>query len=457
MKHHTLVARLGVTDKRSVNAARADSYVTEVSFIQSNQRLEFGLGQALQQLGTLGLAPSEKAIDLLILAALVTAADTRVSREKDSQDKWTREIDLYVPVSEPELWASQGELLKKLLNFLTGDKWTLSFRPRITSHKKLVPAAHKLRTSNPTSVCLLSGGLDSFIGATDLLAGSETPLFVSHYWDGITSKHQKYCTEMLTRRFKSKRVDAIRARVGFPSATVTSSASDNNLRARSFLFFALAGAAADATGIATIYVPENGFISLNVPLDPLRLGSLSTRTTHPYYMARVNELFGALGFKFRLENPYRHMTKGEMVANSLDKSFVAKEARHTMSCSAPTKYRYHKDEALRKPGHCGHCVPCLIRRAALIKGLGTDDTYYTVANLTARPLNTNKAEGDHVRSFQYALAKLKSDPKRARFDIHRPGPLIDHPADLPAYEAVYLNGLAEVGAVLAGVKAKPLD
>ena len=92
-----------------------------------------------------------------------------------------------------------------------------------------------------------------------------------------------------------------------------------------------------------------------------------------------------------------------------------------------------------------------------MKGLGNDDTYYTIANLKARTLDTNKAEGDHVRSFQYSLEKMKSDPGRSRFDIHRPGPLIDHPADLGAYEAVYVKGLAEVGAVLAGVKAKPLD
>ena len=197
MKHHTLVARLGAGDKVSVKPARADSSVTEISFIQSNQRLEFGLGQALQQLGTLGLAPSETAIDLLILAALVTAADTRVSREIDSQDKWTREIDLSVPVSDPALWRGQSQLLTKLLNFLTGDRWNVYFRQRIPAQKKLVPTAHKLRTANPTCVCLLSGGLDSFVGATDLLAGSETPLFVSHYWDGITSKHQKFCTEIL--------------------------------------------------------------------------------------------------------------------------------------------------------------------------------------------------------------------------------------------------------------------
>jgi 7-cyano-7-deazaguanine synthase in queuosine biosynthesis len=456
MTHHSIICRLGAADKAVVKPSRADSEVTEISFIESKSRLEFGLGQAMDQLGALGLSPSETAIDLSILAALLTAADTRVSRG-DTQDKWTREIDLHVPVSDPSLWTAQKFLLVKILNFLTGDRWDLHFRPRIPSQRVLKRAAHKLRTAHPTSICLLSGGLDSFIGAVDLLASAEVPLFVSHYWDGITSKHQTYCVDALTKKFAGKRVDNIRARVGFPHDTVAKSDSENTLRARSFLFFSLAALAADAAGGGmTIHVPENGFISLNVALDPLRLGSLSTRTTHPYYMARFNELLHGLGIKTSLENRYRHMTKGQMIASSSDKAFIAKEARNTMSCSAPAKYRFAKDESLRKPQHCGHCVPCLIRRAAFLAGLGKDDTSYTIPNLKARTLNTNKAEGDHVRSFQYALAKLDLNPKRARFDIHRPGPLIDHPNDLKVYEKVHVDGLREVGTLLAGVKAKPL-
>lgn len=33
--------------------------------------------------------------------------------------------------------------------------------------------------------------------------------------------------------------------------------------------------------INELLVPENGLIALNVPLDETRVGSFSTRTTHP--------------------------------------------------------------------------------------------------------------------------------------------------------------------------------
>ena len=39
-----------------------------------------------------------------------------------------------------------------------------------------------------------------------------------------------------------------------------------------------------------IIVPENGYISLNIPLTYSRIGSSSTRTTHPYYFELLNQL-----------------------------------------------------------------------------------------------------------------------------------------------------------------------
>ena len=43
-----------------------------------------------------------------------------------------------------------------------------------------------------------------------------------------------------------------------------------------------------------IYVPENGFISINTPLTRRRIGSLSTRTTHPYFINSLQLIFNKL-------------------------------------------------------------------------------------------------------------------------------------------------------------------
>jgi 7-cyano-7-deazaguanine synthase in queuosine biosynthesis len=262
----------------------------------------------------------------------------------------------------------------------------------------------------------------------------------------------------LQTRFAPRQFNHLRANVGFDHHTVTSSGVEDTLRGRSFLFFSLAAMAASALGgDMTVHTPENGLISLNVPLDPLRLGALSTRTTHPFYVARFNELLRNLGLTIRLLNRYRHKTKGQMVAECQEPAFLRQYAKHTMSCSGPSKYRFHPDEAMRKLQHCGHCVPCLIRRASLLRGLGSDDTPYTLNDLRARVIDSDKAEGEHIRAFQLALARLSAKPARARLDIHQPGPLLDHPGDLAAYEGVYVEGMREVAELLDGVQAKPLS
>ncbi len=457
MRHHTIIGRLGLTDTIKVSPSRSDTHETEINFVDGEFRPGYGLGQALDQLCELGLRPSETAVDLALLAAVITAADTRISRAIDAQDAWTREIDIHLPVYDAVRWNSLASLIVTTLNFLTGDRWKVRFRPRAAGTRDLAPKPTKLRTASPTTVCLFSGGLDSFIGAIDLLAGGQVPMLVSHYWDGIASTHQAYCAETLKRRFGGTTSHHIRARVGFPKDTVEHSTVEDTLRGRSFLFFALAVMAADAVGgDMVVHVPENGLISLNVPLDPLRLGALSTRTTHPYYMARFGDLLKGLGLSVRLENPYTFMTKGQMVKGCADKPFLRKEGKHTMSCSSPGSRRYDPDPSQRTPKHCGRCVPCLIRRAAILEGGAGDDTPYRIADLRAQVLDTNKAEGEHVRSFQLALSRLARKPGRARFDIHRPGPLIDHPDSLADYEAVYVAGLQEVGRLLQGVRARPL-
>lgn len=455
MRHHSIICRLGPSDRAVVNPSQVGAHVTELGFIDGYHRLGFGLGQAIDQLQKLGLRPSETAVDLGLLAAAVTAADTRISRKRDAEDAWTRAIDLHLPVQDPDRWSGLTPLVIRTLNFLTGDHWGVHFRPRPANVPELATTATQLRTANPSCICLFSGGLDSFIGAIDLLAAGEDPLFVSHYWDGVTSTHQEYCAVALKRRLPGIAFHHVRARVGFPKNTIDAASTENTQRGRSFLFFALAGMAADAVGgEIDIHVPENGLISLNVPLDPLRLGALSTRTTHPYYMARFDELLAGLGLSTRLLNRYDLLTKGQMVAGCADKDFLKQESRHTMSCSSPAKARWAQDEADRQPKHCGHCVPCLIRRAAMLEGFGSDDTEYQVPDLHARVLHTSRAEGRDIRSFQVALSRLRSKPARARLDIHRPGPLSDHPERLADYEAVYVAGLNEVGRLLRGVTAR---
>lgn len=60
--------------------------------------------------------------------------------------------------------------------------------------------------------------------------------------------------------------------------------SENTSRGRSLLFLCAALSVAGILGEnVPVYIPENGFIGLNIPLTGGRKGTCSTRTTHPYF------------------------------------------------------------------------------------------------------------------------------------------------------------------------------
>lgn len=454
MRRHSLIARLGPADTAAVATLQGDSLRTEIRFVDGYRQLGYGIGPMIRQLIARGLVPSEAAVDLSILAALVTAADTRISRPADSQDTWTREIDLYLPVHDPARWNVITPLVLRTLNFLTGDRWRVFFRGRNTQNRQLVTPPRSLMPAPFTAVSLFSGGLDSFVGAIDLFAARQTPLLVSHYGDNSTSS-QELCAKRLAPTYGNMTHRHVRANVRFNKNDFAHAmAEESTTRGRSFLFFSLAALAASGfRDPPIIYVPENGLISLNVPLDPLRVGAWSTRTTHPFYMARWQELIESLGIAARFENPYRFKTKGEMLRDSGDQNLTASYAADTISCSSVTKARW-----LGRPlGHCGFCVPCLIRRAALVVAFGVDKTTYTLENLQARTLDSRSAEGEHVRSFQMMARKLETRPGLARILVHKSGPLSDYAeADIIRYAEVFRRGIKEVDNVTGPAKVRPL-
>ena len=454
MKRQLLAGRFGPDDSLDITVG-TDEQRTYLQLVAGEKSLDYGIGSALISLKKIGVFPSEIGVDLLILAAHVHAADTRISRTEQSQDSWTREIRLVVPVSEPDRWIEAGPMLKNILDFLTGDRWTIGFRARPAQFAAIAEAVPQSLFAPPfDSISLFSGGLDSLIGAIDLLEDGATPLLISHFGEGATSDAQGKLFAGLKKHFKKSSFDRLRVGMTFADGLVEDVSSENSTRGRSFLFFALGIFA--GTGLRhhfILRVPGNGLIALNVPLDPLRLGSNSTRTTHPYYMARWNDLLGILSIDGEIRNPYWDKTKGEMAINCQNPALLKNLATDSLSCSSPTKGRW-QGLGIEQ---CGYCLPCLIRRAALATAWGVrgDTTIYTVEDLHAQPLDTRESTGKQIRSFQYAIERLRARPQLASLLIHKPGSLADESAHFNELADVYRRGLGEVERLIDGVKAKP--
>jgi hypothetical protein len=161
MTGYALIGHMGPADKAPDLAGRWEAQF-RVDLLSGNRALGYGMGGVIRKLGGLGVYSSEVGVDVLVLAAMVHAADTRINRVQTSQDAWTRELGICIPVSDPELWAGQRALLEKMLRFLTGDHWAVSFRARPEGMADFVkrPVAG-LQDHGFNGVALFSGGLEA--------------------------------------------------------------------------------------------------------------------------------------------------------------------------------------------------------------------------------------------------------------------------------------------------------
>lgn len=166
-----------------------------------------------------------------------------------------------------------------------------------------------------------------------------------------------------------------------------------------------------------VYIPENGFIGINVPLTRARTGSYSTRTTHPYFIKSLGAAAASVGIQNPILNPFRLKTKGEILADTRNPTLLKTLAPLSISCSHPEAARYVK----REQGNCGYCFPCLIRRSSMAH-VGWDGPIgYAWDALTGEGLlDRQTRRGADLRAV--ANGVLAERPDR---DILRNGPIPD--------------------------------
>ncbi|EMX0193787.1 ATPase [Bacillus cereus] len=376
--------------------------------------------------------PSNIGLDLLYVSLFIFGADRIISREL-AKDNWTRNIRLNIPVLEKERWERNKRLVEEMLTFLSGDIWELEFRDRefTEGELKLKTKLEKKKSNiiDVETICMFSGGLDSFIGAIDILEGCSEPnvLFISHYGGG---KGVKEYQDILRHKLVSKYSIAADNFMNFYASA--KKGIEDTTRTRSFMFFSHAIAIATSMKESIkLIIPENGLIALNIPLTNSRLGSSSTRTTHPYYLRTFQELLNNLDINVEISNPYRFKTKGEMMNCAKNKVFLIENLFNTMSCSHPDQGRMLGES---EPCHCGTCLPCVIRRAAIKKANISDNTNY-------RDLDFNSGETAKINFSSYLLGVRKFEEKFAFLSIQKSGPIVE---DISEYAALYSRGMLEV-------------
>ena len=423
--------------------------IVDIPMLSENE-IKYGLNRVKEKLYKENIYPTEVGFDIMSLATMVYLADTRIERVVHGQDSWSREIELEIPVSNVELWKTQIHTVERMLKFLTGDLWKIILSSRTWQFCNSDEIGEK--TNKYDKVSLFSGGMDSLISTINLMEDKKNTLLVSHSGEGLTKNAQKNIVDRFDLLYSDVLHTWLNLWMVFPKDYIPEGGNDNNTRSRSFLFIGYAIFAMSGMGnIKELLVPENGLIALNVPLDETRVGSFSTRTTHPFYIHLWNDLLRGLGLGISIKNPYWNKTKGEMAAECKNKDVLYETMKLSFSCSSPGKGRWKN----LSPQHCGYCVPCLIRRAAMYKAFGQDATVYTEKSIHKMQNKNSEGMGIQLRSFQYAIDKIKQDSKRALFYIHKPGPLPhDDNEYLQELANVYMRGLMEVDEFIQNDLAK---
>ncbi len=328
------------------------------------------------RLGSLGPVAALNA-DLVRLAVLVYAADRSVPRARGNVNWTARDFAISVPVSDPDRWTSLRDRIGFALGFLSGDTWTVSFVraqvPRENAPTSTLPAVEM--------VVLLSGGADSAAGS--LLARTQTLSHVlfSHYGgNGIGDGQRRIASEI--RRLVPAGSDQEHVQVGFRRRRTQPNGvefrNENSTRTRSLLFLAL-GLAVASVNRVPLWIPENGFASLNPPMGADQFGSVSTKTTNPWFLSELAQILDSIGVHGEIHNPFAGTTKGEMfrwVADTIGEPAAAEFLSATESCG----FTNRRFLGVARSHHCGTCFGCLLRRASFMAAGLQDKSIYAVQN-----------------------------------------------------------------------------
>ncbi|CQD20037.1 7-cyano-7-deazaguanine synthase [Mycobacterium europaeum] len=325
---------------------------------------------------------NDRNIDFVRIASAVLSADRSVSRSGRLASWNKRDIAVVVDVLSVDPWDSVRGELQELLGFLTGDTWHLGFR-----EQRGTPEQIAIHAAGASRVVLFSGGGDSGVGAllsAHELHGTAKHTLVSHFSDKYLPPLQRCLAERTDTLYPGTLADHIQVHHSRGRKTVNGNyyRKENSTRSRSLLFLAF-GLAVASVDQLPLWIPENGYASINPPLSPNRRGSLSTKTTHPTFLLGVRNILTKVGAHGDLSNPFADRTKGEMFSEVRD-LIGEQAASEYLSATTSCSHTGAKTYGISRRAQCGVCFGCLLRKASFISSGIPDRSEYICPKDDAR-------------------------------------------------------------------------
>jgi len=262
------------------------------------------------------------------------------------------------------LWEGVAPELQRALEILADDTFIFEFYyrpkgasgfPQVTGRNQSSTSATEEKALLADRVVLFSGGLDSAAAASNLSQGKARTAYVTHYVYGIDR-----INGLLKAIYNTYSGEAQVSHAQFyisPTGPIVRQLREHSRRTRSFLFVSLGLATAHAMKAREVLVCENGVLALNLPFTP---AMLPTRHAHSLFLKTMEQLAaGLFQTQIRVTNPFELQTKGEM-----SRIFIPHPKLALQSVSCWNQQWSGRGKNYGK-GHCGHCVPCLVRRISL--------------------------------------------------------------------------------------------
>lgn len=330
--------------------------------------------------------------DLLDLLHAIHITDLVCARGRN--ENWTRELLLALPLRNPQPFQRLIPVIQETFGMMTFDR----LRIELTTYKSPPPQRFPTKPIapwKPEAVALLSGGIDSACAGAQLATTHERPLFVSSRSSSHVSRAQNAVVEALERIRPSLRAVRFQSQPKHQHAIAPLPDSDLSQRARTLLYVGVAAVIAVAHDIDHIVLGENGIMAINCPLTLGRAAGFSTRTAHPDVLDRMGQVIGALFQRsFRVTNPLLLQTKADVVK------------RLAKLCGRSLVKKTHSCWIARQANHCGHCVPCVVRRFAT-ETAGVPDVAY-VDDSFQQPATLNDEAFANIGDYLLFVRRLRS-------------------------------------------------
>lgn len=319
-----------------------------------------------------------KAIDLVTIMGCIYCIDIGKTGNKNK----SRELSIDIPLYNPSLWDKHKRDIVKLVNWVSYDKYELSFTQNKTEPKPFEEYSLPLDFLLPTT--LFSGGLDSLAGAYYNFENNLQSDYIGFINKDEEGKRQKIISTFYKDKFNSDVKIQLVKKPDIKKEHYTQAT-------RSLLYIALAVANSHFNKSKDVYLYENGILSLNPEIS----GRFTTKTTHPRTLYEYNLLLSNIGFDIKVHHPFMFYTKGEITEN-MNHDFKT-QIEQTFTCGAG------RNPGNSHKGQCGICVPCILRKISLASYDNEDyDCRYNYEyEIKFNDIKNDSHRKDFISNFQY--------------------------------------------------------